>query len=80
MTKTAIDQPAATSLGRYLMVSRVSAGLTQQQAAERFGVSRKSVINWERGQQVPPLTILPRLVDVYGVGPADLTRAMREGA
>lgn len=79
MTRS-IDTPAATALGRYLLVSRVSAGLTQQDAAERLGVRRQSVIGWERGQQVPPLTILPRLVDVYGVGPADLTRAMREGA
>lgn len=31
--------------------ARVSAGLTQEQLAERMGVSRVSVGNWERGKK-----------------------------
>ena len=38
-----------------MKTARVNAGLTQQEVAERIGVSRKTVINWEQGRVAPAI-------------------------
>lgn len=40
--------------GDQLRKAREKAGLTQAQAATRWGVSKRTVEHWEKGQRLPP--------------------------
>jgi transcriptional regulator with XRE-family HTH domain len=42
------------SFGDRLRKAREKAGLTQAQAATRWGVSKRTVEHWEKGQRLPP--------------------------
>lgn len=42
-------------------------GLTQEQAAERLGVTASAVNKWERGASLPDITLLPALARLLGV-------------
>lgn len=46
---------------------RKEQGWTQEQLAERVGVSRRTVSRWETGSNLPDLSLLPELADLYGV-------------
>jgi len=50
--------------------ARVNAGLTQQQASERLGISKASLLNYETGKRMPPWDLVQRMEDVYNF-PAD---------
>lgn len=54
-----------------LMKLRVLRGISQQQLAERLGVSRKTVGEWERGDRVPSIRRLLPLAEALGV-PVDV--------
>lgn len=43
---------------------RKAAGLTQAQLAEKIGVTRASIANWETGVSWPPVSLLPVMADV----------------
>ena len=62
-------------IGALLRTLRTDQGLTQEQLAERFGVSGRSVSRWETGRSLPELELLVELADFYK---ADL-RALLEG-
>lgn len=47
-------------------------GLTQEQLAERLGVSRRTVSRWETGSNLPDLDLLLELTDLFGVGLREL--------
>ena len=59
-----IDQ---TKIGSFLRELRKEKKLTQEQLAERFGVSSRSVSRWENGNTMPELGILVELADYYEV-------------
>ena len=42
-------------------------GLSQEELAERLGVSRQAVSKWETGEALPEITKLKGLADVFGV-------------
>lgn len=42
------------SFGDRLRKAREKAGLTQAQAAKRWGVSKRTVEHWEKSQRLPP--------------------------
>lgn len=46
---------------------RTQSGLTQQQMADRLGVTRQSVSNWERGANLPDIGILIAISDEFHV-------------
>lgn len=50
---------------------RKSAGLTQQELAEKLNYSDKSVSKWERGEGLPDILVLKALADIYGVSVND---------
>jgi transcriptional regulator with XRE-family HTH domain len=50
------------AVGLYLRDLRVAEGLTQAEAADRAGVSTKSVERWEAGKVEPALTTLAAYV------------------
>lgn len=59
-----IDQ---MKIGSFLRELRREKELTQEQLAERFGVSSRSVSRWENGNTLPDLGILVELADFYEV-------------
>lgn len=54
-------------LGEKLYSYRKGAGLSQQELAERIGVSRQSVSKWETDVSVPSIDKLYELSKLYGV-------------
>jgi transcriptional regulator with XRE-family HTH domain len=47
--------------------ARTRLGLTQQQLAEKLGVTRTTVTMWETGANTPPTKILPKLAEVLQI-------------
>ena len=53
---------------------RTRLGLSQEELAEKLGVSRQSVSKWETGQSVPDLEKIIKLSDLFGVSVDELVR------
>ena len=49
-----------------LAAKRAAAGLTQQALADRVGVDRPNVANWETGRSLPLAALLPALAEALG--------------
>ncbi len=54
-------------IGNFIKTLRKESGLTQEQLAERFNVSRRTVSRWETGSNLPDIDILIELSDYYKV-------------
>ena len=54
-------------IGEFLKELRKEKGLTQEQLAEQFNVSRRSVSRWETGNNMPDLSMLITLAEYYEV-------------
>lgn len=62
------EPPAGqTALGRRIQWLRRRKGLERSELAERLGVSRQRVGNWERGGNTPSVASLPALARELGV-------------
>ena len=62
-----------------LKTLRQASGLTQQQAADRVGLTRQAISNYERGRTRPDVELLARLAEAYGADlPAVLYGCSRE--
>lgn len=71
-----MDQKKA---GSFLRELRKEKQLTQEQLAERFGVTSRSVSRWETGSNMPDLSILVELADFYDVDIRDIIDGERKG-
>ena len=54
-------------IGKFLQELRKEHGLTQEQLAEKTGVTRRTVSRWETGSNMPDMDILIDLSDLYAV-------------
>lgn len=61
-----------------LKLYRKQNGFTQEQVAERLGVSRQAVAKWERGETLPDIENVIALSDMYGVSVDFLVRNMTD--
>ena len=52
------------STGKFLSKKRKEKNLTQEQLAERLGVSNKTISKWETGKSMPDLSLFNPLCDV----------------
>lgn len=68
---------AKTTMGEFLAILRKSKGMTQQDAADRLGVSNKTVSSWETGASSPDISLLPAIAELYGVTCDELLRGER---
>ncbi|MDE7365664.1 MAG: helix-turn-helix domain-containing protein [Ruminococcus sp.] len=50
-----------------LKILRKKMGLTQEEIAEKLGVSRQAVAKWERGDTMPDIESCIKLADIYGI-------------
>ena len=62
-------------IGKKLKAARTDAGLTQEQAAERLGVSRQTVSNWETGKTYPDIVSVVKMSDLFHIS---LDRLLKE--
>lgn len=46
---------------------RVNAGMTQKEWAKKLGVSNVTVVNWEKGNTEPSLSVLRRMSELSGI-------------
>ena len=60
------------SVGARIRAARKRAGYSQQTLAERLGVSRNTVVNWETGRCATDYKTALNLCDVLGLTPDDL--------
>ena len=54
------------TLGKRIMQHRKDMGLTQDQLAEKLGVTAQAVSKWENDLSCPDINMLPRLAEVFG--------------
>lgn len=54
-------------IGRFLKNLRREKGLTQEALAEQLGVTGRSVSRWETGSNLPDLSLLIEIADLYEV-------------
>lgn len=67
-----------TKIGEFLKELRKEKGLTQEQLAEQFHVSRRSVSRWETGNNLPDVDILIEMADYYEVDLRELIDGERK--
>ncbi len=65
-------------IGEFLKGLRKEKGLTQEQLAEQFNVTNRSVSRWETGSNLPDLDILIGLSDFYGVDLREILNGERK--
>ncbi len=63
------------AFGQAVRRLRLQRGMTQAELAERLGLARTSVTNLEKGQQNPPLSLLPDMAAALGVNAVELVAA-----
>lgn len=57
----------AQTMGKQIMQHRKRLGLTQEQLAEKLGVTAQAVSKWENDQSCPDISILGTLADIFGI-------------
>lgn len=64
-------------IGVFLRALRTEKGLTQEQLAEKMGVTNRSVSRWETGTSLPDISLLVELAEFYGVELRELLNGER---
>jgi len=54
-------------IGKFISLNRKNKGLTQEQLAEKLGVTNKTISRWETGKYMPDLSLLKPLSEELGV-------------
>lgn len=57
---------------RELRGLRVGAGMTQQELADKLGVTHISVSRWETGKSIPSPKHIKEMADMFGVDGKDI--------
>ncbi|MCD8029078.1 MAG: helix-turn-helix domain-containing protein [Erysipelotrichaceae bacterium] len=65
-------------IGEFLKELRNEKGLTQEQLAEYFNVSNRSVSRWENGYNMPDLSMLVELSHFYNVDMSEIINGERK--
>ena len=55
------------TLGKRISAYRKQLGMTQEQLAEKLGLTAQAVSKWENDVSCPDITILPKLADIFNV-------------
>lgn len=68
-----------STLGSRIKSHRKRLGLTQEQLAERMGVSAQAVSKWENDLSCPDISVLPDLAAVFGISVDELLGSTTTG-
>ena len=66
-------------LGKYIAGRRKYLGLTQEELAEKVGVSKSAIAKWETNGGLPDRDNLKRLSDAINVSVDDMHRVINHG-
>ena len=62
----------AQTLGNRISTLRKKMKLTQDQLAEKLGLTAQAISKWENDQSCPDITMLPRLAEIFGCSTDEL--------
>lgn len=65
-------------IGKFLKELRKQKGLTQEQLAEKFNVSNRTISRWENGNNMPDLDVLIEISDYYEVDLREILNGERK--
>lgn len=65
-------------IGLFLKRLRNEKGLTQEQLAEHFHVSSRTISRWETGNNMPDLALLVEIADYYNVDMREIMNGERK--
>ncbi len=65
-------------IGAFLKTLRKEKNLTQEQLAERLGVSNRTVSRWETGNNMPDISLLTEISEFYDVSIPELINGERK--
>lgn len=54
-------------IGKYIAYKRKQKGLTQKELAEILSITDKAISKWERGTNLPDITILPEIAKIFEI-------------
>ena len=60
------------TIGNRISKHRKEKGLTQEELAEKLGVSSQAVSKWENDQSCPDISLLPILCSIFGISTDEL--------
>lgn len=72
-----MDDTASLTLGKRILYHRKRLGLTQDQLAEKMGVTAQAVSKWEHDLSCPDVTTVPRLAELFGISTDELLGVAR---
>ena len=64
--------------GEFLKQLRLEKQMTQEQLAEKFNVSSRSVSRWETGRNLPDISLLVEIADFYDVDVREIIEGERK--
>jgi len=73
--ESTIDAIDTIKISDYLKRMRQSNGMTQQNVADKLGITPQAVSKWERYESMPDITLLPEIAGMYGVTVEDILTA-----
>lgn len=59
-------------IGKFIALKRKEKNLTQEQLAEKLGISNKTISKWETGKYMPDYSIVKNLCEELGITIAEL--------
>lgn len=65
-------------MGYLLKTLRKEKGLTQEQMAEQFGVTNRTISRWENGINMPDISILVEIANYFEIGILELIEGERK--
>ena len=65
-------------IGEFLRMLRKEKGLTQEQLAEEFNVSGRTISRWETGSNMPDISIISEIADFYEIDVRELINGERK--
>ena len=77
--KSSRPKSLTAAMGERILQLRKRRQWSQGELAERLGVTRERVGNWERGEKAPPVEALVALGEVLRVSVDELLRGKRRG-
>ncbi len=60
------------TLGKRIVYHRKRIGMTQDQLAEKLGITAQAISKWENDQSCPDIILLPQLAEVFGISTDEL--------